>query len=275
MAERVAAESGGGAGRTSAFEARRVGRREVVRGAAAVGLAGLVPLLDELAAGAEISALEWREATSGRGGDRADRATPRPSGEELDGSAAPGRPGAELELVATTTRCRLVGPGRGRVDLALHLHAGGAERGEGRCTLALPAAVEAPLDAHLRTDFCSRAWGELLAARLADNVAFPAATSVFDGSIELAAGDESLQLRIYKGALLEVARSTPTGPTFTLAGSEREWAALALAPRNDFIARTMRGGFSARGDRYQYVRLTKALVVCWDEVRALAAAADG
>jgi hypothetical protein len=262
--ERVAVGSGNGARRAAAFEERRVGRRDVARGtadrgpaavagraaSAAGGLGAVLPLLDDLATGAEVAAVEWR-------------------------AAAPGRPGEELELVATTTRCRLVGPGRGQVELALHLHAAGEERGEGRCTLALPAVGEAPLDAHLRTDFCARAWGELLAARLADSVAFPAATAGFDGAIELAAGDESIQLRIYKGALLEVARSTPAGPTFTLAGSEREWAALALAPRNDFMARTMRGGFSARGDRYQYVRLTKALLACWDEVRALAAGADG
>jgi hypothetical protein len=235
----------------ASFEERRVGRRDVVSGTAdEVGIGAVAPLLGELTDGAEVVELEWRVA-------------------------APGLPGEALELAATTTRCRLVERGRGQVELALHLHAAGEVRGEGRCTLALPASAEAPLDAHLRTDFCSRAWGELLAARLADSVAFPAATSGFDGSIELAAGVESLQLRIYKGALLEVARSTPAGPTFTLAGSEREWAALALAPRNDFMARTMRGGFSARGDRYQYVRLTKALLACWDEVRALAAGADG
>lgn len=235
----------------AAFEERRVGRRELVGGtAAAAGLGALAPLLDELAAGGEVSALEWR-------------------------TEALGRPGEELELAATTTRCRLVGPGRGQVELALGLRAAGEERGEGRCTLGLPARAEAPLDAHLRTDFCSRAWGDLLAARLADSAAFTAATAGFDGSIELAAGEEAIQLRVYKGALLEVARSTPAGPTFTLAGSEREWTALALAPRNDFVARTMRGGFSARGDRYQYVRLTKALLACWDEVRALAAEADG
>jgi hypothetical protein len=235
----------------TAFEDCRVGWRQAVgRTSEATGLGALVPLLEELAAGAEVRAVEWRAAASGR-------------------------PAEDLELVATTTRCRLVGAGRGEVQLALHLHTAGEERGEGRCTLVLPAVAEAPLDAHLRTDFCSRAWGELLAARLADSVAFPAATAGFDGAIELVAGEESLQLRIYKGALLEAARSTPAGPTFTLAGSEREWTALALAPRNDFMARTMRGGFSARGDRYQYVRLTKALLACWDEVRALAAGADG
>jgi hypothetical protein len=248
---RAAVESGGAASRAAAFEDRRVGRRETVGGtAAAAGLGGMAPLLAEVAGGGEVRAVKWN-------------------------LAAPGRAGEELELVATTTRCRLVAPGRGRVELALHLHAGGEERGEGRCTLLVPTAAKEPLGAHLRTDFCSRPWGELLAARLAVSAAFTAATGGFDGAIELAAGEDSIQLRVYKGTLLEVARSTPAGPTFTLAGSEREWAALALAPRNDFMARTMRGGFSARGDRYQYVRLTKALLACWDQVRALAAEADG
>jgi hypothetical protein len=247
VTERATVESEGGARRAPAFEERRVGRRDAVRGTAADGgLGAMAPLLAELAGGGEVDSLDWR-------------------------FGAPGRPGEALKLTATTTRCRLLGPGRGRVDLALYLSAAGAARGDGRCTLVVPAVGEVPLDAHLRTDFCSRPWGGLLAERLAGSAAFTAATAGFDGSIELAAGEESIQLRVYKGTLLEVARSTPAGPTFTLAGSEREWAALALAPRNDFIARTMRGGFSARGDRYQYVRLTKALLASWDAVRALAA----
>jgi hypothetical protein len=242
---------GAAEGRAVAFEDRRVGRREIVRGHAADGgLGGLLTLLTELAAGGEVSAVEWQ-------------------------AVAPGRAGEEVELVATTTRCRLIAPGHGRVDFGLHLRAGAEERGRGHCRLLIAAALAEPLDAHLRTDFCSRPWGELLAARLQGSAAFAAATGTFDGTIELAAGEDSLQLRVYKGTLLEVARSTPAGPTFTLAASEREWAALALAPRNDFMARTMRGGFSARGDRYQYVRLTRALLACWDEVRALAAEPDG
>ena len=79
-----------------------------------------------------------------------------------------------------------------------------------------------------------------------------------------------MQLRIYKGKVLEVARTTPHGPTFTLCGTERAWAELAVAPRNDFLARTSRDQFWATGEVFEYLRMTKALVAVWDAVRTLA-----
>jgi hypothetical protein len=124
----------------------------------------------------------------------------------------------------------------------------------------------------IRADFGSVAWGELLAERLASNPQFGEATSTFDGTIGLEAGTDSVQLRVFKGRVLECARSMPRGATFTLSGSELAWVNLAGAPRNEFVARTMAGDFSVTGDVYEYLRLTKALVALWDCIRELAAA---
>ncbi len=135
--------------------------------------------------------------------------------------------------------------------------------------LADPGA--GPLAEHLRTDVGSRPWAELLAERLAERAEFAAATRTFDGSVELACGADSVQLRIFRGSVLGVGRSMPLGPTFSLAGEEIAWTRLLLAPRNDFIARAMRGEFVARGDQYQYVRMTKAVQAICDCARELAA----
>lgn len=121
------------------------------------------------------------------------------------------------------------------------------------------------------TDFGTEAWGQLLVSLLRANQEFRDAVGTYDGSIGLQAGREIVQLRIYKGEVLEVARTTPRGPTFTLCGSERAWTELAMSPRNDFMARTSRDDFWALGDMFEYLRMTKAIVALWDDVRALAA----
>ena len=121
------------------------------------------------------------------------------------------------------------------------------------------------------TDFATVAWGHRLAPLLTANEEFRDAVGTYDGSIGLQAGRENIQLRIYKGEILEVARTTPHGPTFTLCGSDRAWAELAMSPRNDFIARTSRDDFWALGNIFEYLRMTKAIVALWDDVRALAA----
>lgn len=126
-------------------------------------------------------------------------------------------------------------------------------------------------DPGIRTDFCSQPWGEALLPHLASNRSFAEATRSFDGSIGLQAGAELVQLRVYRGEVLETARSTLAGPTFTVAGSELAWTGLALAERNDFIARATLGEFAASGSAYEYLRMTKAVVAIWDSVRALAA----
>ena len=118
--------------------------------------------------------------------------------------------------------------------------------------------------------FCTQAWGALLAQALNDNSAFVSATATWDGTIGLACGARSVQLRIYKGRVLEAVRRTPHGPTFTVAAEPEVWIRLATGSCNDFVRRAHAGEIATHGDAYEYLRLTKALALLWDEVRVLA-----
>jgi acyl dehydratase len=143
---------------------------------------------------------------------------------------------------------------------------------EGSSALLVQARDAAPsVDTAICTDFCTVPWARALEPLLLADARFTAATSSYDGTIGLSCGRETVQLRIYRGRILEVGRSTPSGPSFTLHGSELAWTELARADRNDFIARTSKGAFSMSGSAYEYLRMNKALVVLWDAVRALAA----
>lgn len=125
------------------------------------------------------------------------------------------------------------------------------------------------------TDDASRAfgtvaWGELLAARLSACADFTSAVATWDGSLGLRCGEREMALRIYRGRVLEAVRRTPHGATFTLDASARTWTELATGPRNDAIRRASAGQLTTTGDAYEYLRLTKAVSLLWDEVRALA-----
>jgi acyl dehydratase len=171
------------------------------------------------------------------------------------------------------TRCRRSTSRRAGV-VARHivlLDADGDVRQGGTSSMLVQARADSGDDRHaVATDFGTVAWAELLVAYLGAHDDFRGAVDTFDGSIGLQAGRESVQLRVYRGEVLDVARTTPHGATFTLCGSERAWTELALGSRNDFLARTSRDEFWASGDMFEYLRMTKALVALWDGVRALA-----
>lgn len=188
------------------------------------------------------------------------------------------RPLAEADVVhleIAVTRCRRhTGEPDGMVNLHQRLvdqHQRVAHQGWSSVRLAAGGQDATPA----RRDFGSPAWGAELAERVVADDAFVNATQTFDGSIELQAGDEAVQLRIYRGEILAASRSTPAGPTFTLAGSEDAWLELAEAPRNDYIRHAMLGRFRATGNTHEYLRLTKAVVCLWDAIRDLAALHPG
>lgn len=142
---------------------------------------------------------------------------------------------------------------------------------EGSSALLVQARGDPPTpEPSVFTDFCSTPWARALEPLLSADPEFAGATSSYDGTIGLSCGHETVQLRIYRGRILEVGRSTPAGPSFTLQGTELAWTGLARAGRNDFIARTSRGQFSMSGSAYEYLRMNKALVILWDAVRTLA-----
>lgn len=180
--------------------------------------------------------------------------------------------GDTVRFEMTVTRCRRASRGdAGVVNRHIRLVTDdGTAVSSGTTAFLVAARDPAGPPTHVARDFASPAWAELLAAKLAANRAFTEGTATFDGSIGFAAGPESVQVRVYRGRVLETGRWTPGGPTFTVGGDELAWVELADAPRNDFIARSMRGAFHASGDTFEHLRLHKAIVTAWDSIRELA-----
>ena len=83
-----------------------------------------------------------------------------------------------------------------------------------------------------------------------------------------------MQLRVYRGRVLEAVRRTPGGATFTLEASPRTWTELALGATNDLVRRANRGEVGTHGDAHEYLRLFKAVNLLVDEVRVLAGKDD-
>jgi hypothetical protein len=145
--------------------------------------------------------------------------------------------------------------------VGVHVDVGGA----GTAALVARAAYEpAP-----ERDFASREWTVLLADALRDNAEFRAGTGDFDGTIGLRAGDQGIELKVYRGTVLEASGRTPLGATFCLGADDLAWVELASAARNDYLPRSMRGDFAVSGNSYEYVRRTKAVVALWDSIRSL------
>jgi hypothetical protein len=143
------------------------------------------------------------------------------------------------------------------------VHVGVAGMGHAAVTARAASTVDR------NRDFCTRAWGALLAEALAGNAEFREGSGDFDGSIGLRAGAHRVELKVYRGTVLEVTGRTPHGPTFALSGDEIAWVGLAGAARNDYIPRSMRGEFGMSGDSYEYIRRTKAVVALWDTIQEL------
>ncbi|MFF2317881.1 MaoC family dehydratase [Arthrobacter sp. NPDC058097] len=112
-------------------------------------------------------------------------------------------------------------------------------------------------------------WAAAVVAELEDSSAFHDAMQLFDGTIGLASEAADVQLRVYKGQVIDIAKRTPRGPTFTLRGEARSWCELLTGERNDFIVRANRGEFDVSGDAYTYLQLTKALHLIIDAGRAV------
>jgi acyl dehydratase len=123
-------------------------------------------------------------------------------------------------------------------------------------------------------DVGTLAWGKALAAVLHESEAFRSAVASWDGAIGLRGGEREVHLRVYRGRIIDVTPRAPHGATFTFGASDRTWADLLTAADARFGARLMSGEFTASGDPYEYLRLTKALEIIVDAARTLAAPAD-
>ncbi len=121
--------------------------------------------------------------------------------------------------------------------------------------------------ARVAWDVGTVAWGRHLVTGLDADVDFASAVETFDGSVGVRAGDEQVEFRIYRGKVIEVARKSPEGPTFTIAGTERAWVDLLSAPKNDLVARLGRNEFRTSGNNYQYLRIFRAVMLMVDGAR--------
>ncbi|MFD5007339.1 hypothetical protein ACFWMV_31105 [Streptomyces mutabilis] len=116
-------------------------------------------------------------------------------------------------------------------------------------------------------DVGSVAWGRHLAAGLAANEDFASAVQTFDGSVGIRAGEEQVEFRLYRGSVVEVAKKSLEGPTFTVGGTERAWIDLLSATKNDFVNRTQNNHFRSTGNNFQYLRIFRAVMLMIDEAQ--------
>ncbi|QXJ25647.1 hypothetical protein AGRA3207_007168 [Actinomadura graeca] len=220
----------------------------------AAGLPVLLRLLEQVrpACDAELVSLRWDRRPPGTGG---------------------GTAGAAVRLEATVTR-RVPGadPARATIHQSVdvvddrdRVRAGASVAWSTPVALSPDTAAE--WDA---ADFASVRWGGRLRERLAGDPRFARTTRSFDGVIAFAAADRQVHLRIYRGAVIDVARKSLDGATFVIEGTDLAWVGLLTAASNDFVRRTSDGRFRVSGSGYQYLRMIKAVMIMIDHARALA-----
>jgi hypothetical protein len=182
----------------------------------------------------------------------------------------PGEDQLQVQLLSTRRSAFSDGSG-GDVSCALELvSTSGKQLQQGSLTLRVPSRTGSARDVP-QLDVGTRAWADLLRVRLDEDQVFTQALATWDGCVGLRCGAEEVQLRVYRGRILEAAPRTPHGATFTVAASERAWVSLLLAPANDFFRRLMSGNeFAVSGSAYEYLRTTKALVALVDCARQMA-----
>jgi hypothetical protein len=122
-------------------------------------------------------------------------------------------------------------------------------------------------------EIASPAWGEALAARLTADPAFTSSVSTFDGSIGLAsrssAGLLAVELRIYRGAIIETGRKSLDGATYTVEADALTWTDLITGRYDDYVRLAARGSFTVRGSGFQYLRLTKTMRILVMQARQM------
>lgn len=217
---------------------------------------------DPATLGAELAAW-WRES-----GVEEEALVRRLSVECVVHSAAP----AEGPVRLVTTLVRLSAERDGSGGSVTWHHALRADSGE-----LLAAATSTDLlraqdvaSRSARRDVGTLAWGEMLAERLAEDARFHDAVNTWDGAIGLRSGDHTVELRVYRGVVIEVTQRSPHGATFTMGTDDRTWADVLTGPEVSFGVRLMRGDFAVTGDPYEYLRLTKALELIYEAARGVA-----
>lgn len=177
--------------------------------------------------------------------------------------------GAADVLRATLTR-RRVTDGRGVLHQAV-LGAGTALLSwEVEPATYQPTARDLALD-----DIGGVGWGRRLADRLDRDEDFRSSASTFDGTIGLRSGAVEVQLRVYRGRVLEAARRSLDGATFTISADELTWVELLTGEHDEYVRFAADGRFHILGSGFQYLRLTRTVRVLVDRARAMVREATG
>ncbi|WP_072805859.1 MaoC/PaaZ C-terminal domain-containing protein [Rhodococcoides yunnanense] len=181
--------------------------------------------------------------------------------------------GDSLHFEMTIVRCRRTSAGdRGYVNRDVRLiNQDGVVVQAGTTACLIEARSSDASSDPVGRDFCTIPWGRALAELLSNDPEFSSATASFDGTVGLESGETQVQLRIYRGKIIEVTRRTPQGATFVISGTERAWIDLALSERDDYVVRTIGNEFHTTGNGFEYLRLTKAVQLIWSSVKKLAA----
>ncbi|GAA4930570.1 acyl dehydratase [Actinomycetospora succinea] len=178
----------------------------------------------------------------------------------------PVRVGDVLTLEVAIVRARRTSSGdRGVVTRAMALRNERGETVQEGTTAAMIAARSAGPDPVGRA-FGTVGWAEALT----DKVDLTDDLASWDGTLGLRSGDDEVHVRVYRGRVIEVARRSPRGATFTVGADAATWLELVEAPDNPFMRLAMAGRFTVTGDGYEYLRLTSVLHRLADAAREIA-----
>lgn len=182
---------------------------------------------------------------------------------------APIHVGDSLRFEFTIVGCRRTSSGdRGVVNRHVVVINQQGDRVQEGTTAVLVRARDSGTDAPWHA-FGTVPWGKAVAELLHADERFAKATADWDGAIGLRCGTSEVHLRIYRGAVIDVARRVPHGPDYTFDTDELTWTQLVTGPRNDFMRRAMSGQFSVHGSGYEYLRTARVLTFILDAARAL------
>ena len=82
-------------------------------------------------------------------------------------------------------------------------------------------------------------------------------------------GAAEVQLRVYRGRVLEAARKSLDGATFTISADELTWVELLTGEYDEYVRFAANGRFHILGSGFQYLRLTRTVRLLVDHARAM------
>jgi putative sterol carrier protein len=185
-----------------------------------------------------------------------------------------GGSGVVSAVRATVTR-RRVADGAGRLHQTLRL-LGPEPAGSALLAWSVEPAQHAPTARDLALDdIASVDWGRRLADRLDADPDFRSSASTFDGALGIRSGAAEVQLRLYRGRVVEAARKSLDGATFTISADELTWLELLTGEYDEYVRFAAAGRFRIVGSGFQYLRLTRTVRVLIGHARAMVAEVDG